>query len=127
MNTAELLGEITAGNITLKAALEAAFDEGNRSQKLTDHNHILDIMYSGKNIFIRTVTHHYTGKFVMVSDGFIVLEKAAWIADDGRFSDCIKTGKISEVEPYFDDRMTVSVGAIIDSCEWKHDLPRSQK
>jgi hypothetical protein len=33
MNTTELLGEITAGNITLKAALEAAFDEGIRSKK----------------------------------------------------------------------------------------------
>jgi hypothetical protein len=126
MDTTGLINGVVNGKMSLKAALEAAFDAGANTIN-PDRNHIIDVLFKNKNMFIRTVTHHYTGKFVMVADGFIILEKAAWIADDGRFSDCIKTGKISEVEPYFDDRMIVGVGAIIDSCEWKHDLPRSQK
>ena len=126
MNTAELMSAIVNEEISIKAALEDAFNAGKESVGVVGM-HILTALFQNKNIFIRTVTHHYTGKFIGVSDGFIVLEKAAWIADDGRFSDCIKTGKISEVEPYFDDRMIVSIGSIIDSCEWKHDLPRSQQ
>lgn len=44
----------------------------------------------GKNYFIRTVTHHHTGKLVAVYDHELVLENAAWIADDGRLSDALK-------------------------------------
>lgn len=80
----------------------------------------------GKNYFIRTVTHHLTGKLVKVTSKELVLEDAAWIADDGRFHDALKTGKLNEVEP-FPGEVIVGRGALIDACEWLHDLPRDQK
>ncbi len=79
----------------------------------------------GKPVFVRTVTHHYTGRLVGVSDGFVQLDDAAWIADDGRFADALASGKLAEVEPY-PGTCYVSLGSIVDISEWLHDLPREQ-
>jgi hypothetical protein len=81
----------------------------------------------GKNYFMRTVTHHLTGKLIEVGPQELVLLDAAWIADDGRFSDAIKTGKFAEVEPYPEGRLIVGRGSLIDAIVLPGDLPRSQK
>jgi hypothetical protein len=80
----------------------------------------------GKNYFIRTVTHHYTGRLVKVTSKELILEDAAWIADDGRFMNALKEGKLNEVEPFQDD-VVIGRGAIIDATIWRHELPRTQK
>ena len=80
----------------------------------------------GKSVFVRTVTLYYTGKVTAIKDGFVELADAAWIADAGRFANALKTGSLSEVEP-FPGSCFVSLGAIVDVCEWTHDLPRTQK
>jgi hypothetical protein len=80
----------------------------------------------GKNVFVRTVTHHYTGKLAAIEDGFLKLKDAAWIADDGRFADALSNGTLNEIEPY-PGICYVNVGALVDMCEWLHDLPRAQK
>lgn len=80
----------------------------------------------GKNYFIRTVTHHLTGKLLRVTSKELVLADAAWIADDGRFYDALKTGKLNEVEP-FPGEVIVGRGSLIDACQWLHELPRTQK
>ena len=82
--------------------------------------------YVGKNVFVRTVTHHYTGRLAEVDERFLKLEDAAWIADDGRFTQALADGTLNEVEPY-PAGCLVAVGSIIDLCEWTHDLPRTQK
>ena len=80
----------------------------------------------GENVFIRTVTFHYTGRVVAVTDSDILLEDAAWIADDGRFYNALKDGDLKEVEP-FPYQCIVARGAILDISPWKHDLPKVQK
>ncbi|CAK0747926.1 hypothetical protein CCP3SC15_1500015 [Gammaproteobacteria bacterium] len=55
-----------------------------------------------------------------------VLEDAAWIADTGRFADCLANGSLSEVEPFVGP-VIICRGAIVDATEWTHELPRSQK
>jgi len=81
-----------------------------------------------KQYFIRTVTHHYTGRLVSVTESDLVLIDAAWIADDGRFAEAIAKGKHNEVEPYPDGLpVIINRGAIIDACEYKANLPRDQK
>ena len=79
----------------------------------------------GKAYFIRSITMHYTGRLVAVTDTDLVLEDAAWIADSGRFADALAKGTLSEVEPY-PNRCIVSRNAIVDACQWDHDLPREQ-
>ncbi len=77
-------------------------------------------------VFIRTVTHHYIGRLIEVHPHELVLEDAAWIADDGRFADMWTDGP-KEVEPFPDGRVVVGRGAILDCRAWLCDLPRSQK
>lgn len=82
----------------------------------------------GKNYFIRTVTHHLTGELIKVTAKELVLLNAAWIADDGRFHDALKTGKLNEVEPFPPTlEVIVGRGALIDCVEWTHKLPTEQK
>jgi len=82
----------------------------------------------GEKYFIRTVTHHFTGKLTAVYDKELVLSHCAWIADDGRFSDTLKSGEHSEVEPYPEGAQVI-IGrmSIIDAHIYQPDLPLTQK
>jgi len=74
--------------------------------------------FEGKKIFIRTVTHHYTGKVIDVTKSDLTLKNAAWIADDGKFNEFLKdpVEKVNEVEPY-NNNVTIMIGAILDVTE----------
>jgi len=84
----------------------------------------------GKGYFIRTVTYHLTGKVTDIVGDFLVLDKASWIADSGRFNDAMVKGidknSASEIEPY-EHKVFVNVTAIVDSCEYPHSLDFAQK
>lgn len=81
----------------------------------------------GKNYFIRTVTHHHTGQLVAVTEHELVLEKAAWIADDGRFTQALATSTFSEVEMFPAGRQViVGRGSVVDAVEID-TLPTTQK
>ena len=83
--------------------------------------------YYGKSVFIRTVTHHYTGRVSeLIGTQAVRLSDAAWIADDGLFSSALAKGELNEVEPYIDD-VIVFIGSMIDVTEWRHKLPRERK
>ena len=88
-----------------------------------DVNELDDLI--GCKFFFRTVTYHMIGR-VVGRIGFILkLEKAAWIADSGRFMACINTGSLSEVEPVGDAFLNLST--VVDFFPWKHELPIKQK
>ena len=69
--------------------------------------------YLDKKIFVRTVTHHYTGHVISVDSLSLTVDSAAWIADDGRFNETVKSGDFDEVEPY-PGSVTISLYAILD-------------
>lgn len=71
----------------------------------------------GKCYFIRCVTYHLTGRLVAVKGDFLVLDRAAWIADTGdRLSDALKKKAFGEVEP-FTAPVIVGMGAVVDATE----------
>lgn len=80
----------------------------------------------GKPVLIRTVTTYFTGEVVNVVDGMIYLEDAAWVANTGRFNECLTTGKLNEVEPY-PDGVWVNRDVVVDISLWNHPLPRIVK
>ena len=81
----------------------------------------------GKPYFIRTVTHHLTGRLIAVTNQELWLEDAAWIADDGRFSQAVESGEFQEVEPFPSGRsVAVGRGALIDAT-LINTTPRGQK
>lgn len=80
----------------------------------------------GEAYLIRTVTFFYTGRVQEITDTDLVLQDAAWIADTGRFYDALKTGQLSEVEPFVSE-VIVPRSGIVDATVWKHPLPKNQK
>ena len=80
----------------------------------------------GKAYLIRTVTMTLTGRVTAIIGSFLVLEDAAWIADTGRFTECIKDGTVNECEPVAVP-VRVSMPSIVDAYDWTHPLPRSIK
>lgn len=80
----------------------------------------------GANVFVRTVTHYYTGRVELLTRDEIVLSSAAWIADTGRFATALASGALGEVEP-FPGAVSVARGSVVDVSAWAHALPREQK
>lgn len=84
----------------------------------------------GKNYFIRTVTHHYTGKLEGIANKELKFSTAAWIADDGRLSETLKNGFYSssaaEVEPY-PNPILINRDCILDATVIDFKLPTEVK
>lgn len=80
----------------------------------------------GKAYLIRTVTHISIGLVEKVGDKELVLSSASWIADTGRFHQCLSEGTLDEIEPYVND-VILGRGAIVDATLWHHEVPRKQK
>lgn len=70
----------------------------------------------GRTVFIRTVTHHLVGEIQSVGDKEIVFKTGTvmWIADDGRFTEAMRTGVFNETEVYDIESPFVGRGAIVD-------------
>lgn len=108
----------------LKDAIELVSSIKPKQKRKPDDSH----WEIGEAYFIRTVTHHYTGRLIKVTPKELVIEDAAWIADDGRFAQFVADGEANEVEPYPDKaKVIIGRGALLDAVKWTHALPRTQK
>src|ERR1017187_4583217 len=97
--------------LTIGEARELAGLFGNRSASENPYN-------IGGNYFIRTVTHHHTGKLVKVTEHELVLENAAWIAADGRLTEALKKCEFNEVEMFpAKSQVIIGRGSIIDAVQ----------
>ena len=82
----------------------------------------------GKNVIVRTVTMIYTGRLDSVTNTDLVLVDCSWIPETDRFMEFVANGSIKECEPYPDGLpVYINRGALLDMCELKGKLPRSQK
>jgi len=89
------------------------------SKEVSDHRFKI-----GESYLIRTVTMIDVGRLEWVGEKELVLTSAAWIADTARFSKCLTTGELGEVEPFPDGEIIIGRGAIIDAVVWTKGLPR---
>lgn len=80
----------------------------------------------GEAYLFRTVTHIEVGRVKSVSGAFITLEEASWIADTGRYHDCLVKGVFNEIEPY-PLTTTINSASLINFAPWPHKLPKEQK
>jgi len=94
------------------------------SQSIESNNNTPFVI--GKSYLIRTVTHIDLGEVVDVVGNFVILQHASWIADTGRYHDCLSEAKLNEVEPY-PNTCFVNLGSVCDAAPWNHALPRDQK
>lgn len=81
----------------------------------------------GKSYLIRTITMVDVGRVTKMTGKFIVMEDASWIADTGRFYECLRRDDVFiEVEP-FAQPLIVNTDAIIDATLWPYQLPTEAK
>lgn len=80
----------------------------------------------GTAYFIRTVTFSHVGLLQSINQHDLVLSKASWVADTGRFHDALKTGVFDEIEPFVND-VIINRKSIVDATMWQHKLPEKQK
>lgn len=103
-----------------EAQMEMLKEKGETPVELNDLDSLI-----GQCWFIRTVTYHILGRITKRIGNLYLLEEASWIADSGRFSDCIKKGTLSEVEPV--GPCLVNIDSIVDAFPWNFALPTDQK
>ena len=92
-------------------------------EEKVDINCLSDMV--GHSFFFRTVTYHMVGEVKDLFGNFVVLRNASWVADSGRFSQAIKEGTLSEVEPV--GEAFLNLNSVVDFFPWKHRLPTRQK
>ena len=78
----------------------------------------------GQAYLIRCVTHYALGRLTAVGRHELTLADGGWVADTGRYAECVATGKLAEFEPVATGPLIVGRGAIVDACEWSHAIPR---
>jgi hypothetical protein len=81
----------------------------------------------GENIFLRKITMIITGHVVAVHDTYVELDHAAWVADTGRYTQAVATGKFHEVEVYPADLIIkVPLSDLVDGFVAPWSLPTTQ-
>ena len=114
------INDLTLGQLREIQSLNIA---GSSGMPLTDSNYPV-----GKNVIVRTVTMIYTGKLQGVTETDLVLVDCSWIPETDRFMQFVANGSVKECEPYPDGLpVIINRGALLDMCELRKDLPRSQK
>ena len=108
-------------NELLTMLLKEALSNDSNNESINSNDEDFEI---GKQYLIRTVTMIQVGKCIKVTDKFITLENASWVADTKRFNEALKNGLNSEaeIEP-FGGPVKVAIGAIVDVVEYSHKLP----
>lgn len=79
----------------------------------------------GKAYLIRTVTYHQVGILKDIQGDFLIFKDASWVADSGRFSDCLSKGSFNEVE--YVGPMMINRTAIVDAFPWENKVPKETK
>jgi len=80
----------------------------------------------GEAYLFRTVTHIEVGRVTRIIGQFVELEEASWIADTGRYHDCLTEGVFNEIEPY-PLYTGINTQSLINYAPWPHNLPKEQK
>ena len=79
----------------------------------------------GKAYLIRTVTYHQVGILKDIQGDFLIFKDASWVADSGRFSECLSKGTFNEVE--YVGPMMINKTAIVDAFPWENKVPKETK
>lgn len=103
--------------------LEKLKEQFGSELKEKDYNALDDII--GESWLFRTVTYFALGKIEKRLGRFLLLKKASWVGDTGRFYNALKDGTLGEVEPV--GTMLLNLDSVVDAFPWKHSLPDKQK
>lgn len=109
MKEVKIDGEVFVRKSDLKEKVQWKVPAGDKS------NPFMEI---GKEYFVRTVTHYFTGRLIWVGEKEFVFEDAAWVADTGRFNEFLQGKTVNEVEPFpKGSNLIIGRGSLIDMTE----------
>lgn len=78
----------------------------------------------GSTYFFRCVTYHYIGTVVHVGLMEVVLKNVVWVADSGKFQDCLEKGTVADYQHYRDgDPVVLGRFSVVDATPWRNPLP----
>lgn len=80
----------------------------------------------GSVVLIRTVTMIQIGTIEEITQNFLTLSNGGWVADTGRFGECIANGTLNEFEKV-PNTFGVNRGSIVDVFLWPHVVPSASK
>lgn len=110
VNPNKLVRDMVAGKTIDEALTESPVVSTPMEGKVMS-NRILE-QFVGDCVLVYTVSFAFTGRLVLVQDGFIMIEDSSWIADVGRPSETLKTLKFLEVE-YLGINMPINIQSIV--------------
>lgn len=73
---------------------------------------------------IRTITMINIGRLVDITGHFLTLDDASWIADAGRWEECITKPEGIKISEKFKDPVIINVQCIVDATKWRLALPK---
>ena len=77
----------------------------------------------GAGVFLITVTHNFVGRFVAMTESFIVLEMASWVSDSGRLGSFCRDGDGgSSREQEYIGKVTIPIACLVSVIPHPHDL-----
>lgn len=117
MDRDSILNSLTLGDLKSLRDMFAPCPEGGGTS-----------MRVGQKVIIRTVTNYFVGKVTGASSTEVALSDASWVADTGRYSKALAEGGsfFKEVER-LPHGVTVRLGAVVDWCDWCHELPKETR
>ena len=118
--------KVKVDEMTIEGVVYVPKDTINSEQKVIELTGVESLWVVGKSYLIRTVTMIQLGKLEAVTEKELLISNACWVADTGRFSECLADGELSEVEKFSND-VIVGRGAIIDATQWTYELPNETK
>lgn len=77
------------------------------------------VLKPGEMVMVRTVTLYYIGRVKALDGMGVLLEDAAWVADQGTMNDCLRTGQVKEFDT-FEDPIYVALAPVVDIVRWRH-------
>ena len=81
-------------------------------------NAVEKVFKKGKKYFFRGLTYHLIGTVKAVEGTFVVLDKATFVINSGRFNTALETGKLEDAE-YVGDAI-MNTQNLVDAFPWKH-------
>lgn len=78
----------------------------------------------GKKYIIRTITMINVGRLINIIGNFMILDDASWIADAGRWEECLIKPEGIKISEKYKKPVLVNVHSIVDATEWELELPK---
>ena len=115
-NPVEILEILNAIREKLGLVAQSAGGSGGQPNALADFQ-------PGDNVMVQTVTFFWVGQVQSVVNGYLILDNASWVADTGRFDECLDKGTLAEKCVIKKHSPRISLASVVAVLPWTAKLP----